>query len=127
MDDKEFQEYIEKKYLTKYATYCVYDNEGNLIHPDKVFKQDFVFLYENTCYCSRILKNPRYGEILVFVNIMSFLVLCSQIFRLYVIYIINNRIFTLRPITPAAINDLSNIKYPCNNHKILVVKISIKE
>ena len=70
MDDKEFQEYIEKKYPTKYATYCVYDNEGNLIHPDKVFKQGFVFLYENTSYCSRMLKNPTYGEILVLVDDM---------------------------------------------------------
>jgi len=70
MDDKELHEYIGDKYPTKYAIYCVCDNEENLIHPDNIFKQGFIFLYENTCYCSKMLKNPTYGEILLLVDEM---------------------------------------------------------
>ena len=40
---------------------------------------------------------------------------------------IENNKLTIKLIIPAIISELSDIKYPCNNHKILVVKISIKE
>ena len=46
---------------------------------------------------------------------------------LYIKNNVNNNKLTIMLIIPAIISELSDIKYPCNNHKKLVIKIIIRE
>ena len=71
-DDDKIHEYIKLKYPTKYATYSLYeDNTDTLKHPDSVFIEGKVFIYQkadniftNIPYCSKIINKPTYGDIL---------------------------------------------------------------
>lgn len=76
-ENKLIEEYIINKYKTEYATYCIYDENNNLINPDNIFIEGNVFLYEkpdgfftDKGYCSKIINNPTYGDILLLTDDM---------------------------------------------------------
>lgn len=57
--------YVNKKYPTRWASYCLDEHPDDLIVDGKVF----IYLKPNgICtfkpYCSNIIKNPTYGKIL---------------------------------------------------------------